>query len=142
MTDKEKKTILVVDDDESLVALISFLLRDQRMTVLRGKDGIDAFMLTSLHEPSLVLIDLCLPAITGLEVIQQLRHDPAFAVPVVAMSGDPKLLGLALAAGADAVLAKPFTRETLWQVMAEHTAAAPIDAAARFRATASQWMAS
>ncbi|WP_394822206.1 response regulator [Pendulispora albinea] len=116
-----EKSLLVVDDERSFVDLVSRVLRREGYGVLHGKDGIDAFSSLFLHSPSLMLIDLCLPCITGLEVIEQVRGDQKTAdVPIVAMSGDPSLLERAIAMGADAILAKPFSHEALKSVVARH----------------------
>ena len=118
---KNERSLLVVDDERSLVDLVSYFLKREGFGVLCGKDGIDAFYSLLLHAPVLMLIDLCIPCITGLEVIEQIRNDRKTAhVPIVAMSADSFLLEQAIAVGADAVLAKPFVREELVEVVERH----------------------
>ncbi|WP_394832241.1 response regulator [Pendulispora rubella] len=120
------RSLLVVDDEKSLVELVSYFLRGKGFDIVQGKDGIDAFSSLLLHEPHLMLLDLCLPCITGLEVIKQLRDDAkTAAVFIVAMSGDSSLLDRALELGADEALAKPFSRERLVEIVGRLMPSAP-----------------
>jgi CheY-like chemotaxis protein len=92
-----------------MVDLLGHALEKRGFAVHRGRDGIDAFSHLFAHMPALMLIDLHLPCMTGLEVIEQIRTDRRMSsLPILAMSADTELLAQARRAGADAVLPKPF----------------------------------
>lgn len=103
-----KVSVLIVDDEPDMLALLEGHLGAEGFEVIRATDGIDALSYMYATKPSMVLINLVMPRMNGLELIAQLRNDPAFAdIPVVAMSGASEMLPRAKAAGADAVLRKP-----------------------------------
>ncbi len=103
-----KRSVLVVDDEADLLELLTTYLGVEGFEVVRATDGIDALSCMYASRPSVVLIDLVMPRMNGLEVIAQIRNDRALAdVPVVAMSGDAGMLQRARIAGADEVLRKP-----------------------------------
>jgi len=101
--------ILVVDDEPDLRFLLRLHFTRANHEVAEASDG--AAALASVHEapPDLVVTDMMMPVMGGVELIRRLRADPATAgIPVLAVSGDWQL-----AVGADAVLAKPYQRAEL-----------------------------
>ena len=103
-----KRSVLVVDDEADLLDLLSDYLGAEGFDVVQATDGIDALSCMYAARPSVVLIDLMMPRMNGLEVLAQIRNDRALAdVPVVAMSGDVDMLARATLAGANEVLRKP-----------------------------------
>ena len=113
-------TVLVVDDDPNIRDLLRlYVTRDGHRVVFAG-DGIQALAAANQHAPDLVLLDVMLPGIDGLEVCRQLRETSD--VPIVlltARSGDSdKVVGLDL--GADDYVVKPFSpRELMARVRAQ-----------------------
>lgn len=96
--------ILVVDDEPDLRFLLRRVFEGAGHTVVEAGNGADA--LTSLRRspPDLVVTDVMMPVMDGLELIRQIRGDPMTkAIPVVAVSGHADR-----ASAADAVVAKPF----------------------------------
>ncbi|BFU46213.1 response regulator [Krasilnikovia sp. MM14-A1004] len=101
--------ILVVDDEPDLRFLLRHVLASAGHEVTDAGDG--AIALACVHEspPDLVVTDMMMPVMGGVEFIRRLRADPATAaIPVLAVTGD-----LHLARGADAMLAKPWQRAEL-----------------------------
>lgn len=108
--------ILVVDDEPDAVELIGFNLKKAGFEVVTALDGAEALRSARMHLPDLVLLDLMLPEIDGLEVCKLLRRDPATsAVPIIMLTAKAaeidRVLGLEL--GADDYVTKPFSPREL-----------------------------
>lgn len=115
-----KQRILVVDDEPEAVELVEFNLKQAGYDVATAADGAEALKKTRALLPSLVLLDVMLPEMDGLEVCKMLRRDPATAaVPIIMLTAKAaeidRVLGLEL--GADDYLTKPFSpREMVLRV--------------------------
>jgi phosphate regulon transcriptional regulator PhoB len=104
--------VLVVEDEPDIGALLAFHLEREGYQVVRSRNGLDALQQVRTRRPDLVLLDLMLPGIDGLEVCRRLRQDPATeALPVVMLTAKgeevDRVLGLEL--GADDYIVKPFS---------------------------------
>jgi two-component system, OmpR family, response regulator RegX3 len=111
--------VLVVEDETALVESIRFTLEAEGYEVLTAADGVDGLRQARDKNPSLVLLDLMLPGISGLDVCRQIRQESDVPIVMVtAKDGEAdKVLGLEL--GADDYITKPFsTRELLARVRA------------------------
>ena len=105
-------TILVVDDEPSIVELVRFTLEDADVRVVEASDGAEALILARRVKPDLVLLDVQMPRLDGLEVCRQLRREPAFArTPIIMLTaaGQQADRTRGLGAGADEYLTKPFS---------------------------------
>jgi two-component system cell cycle response regulator DivK len=106
------KTVLVVEDNELNMKLFHDLLVAQGHLVLQTGDGLAALDLARAHRPDLILMDIQLPAISGLEVTRWLKEDanladiPVIAVTAYAMKGDEQRI---LDGGCEAYLSKPIS---------------------------------
>jgi DNA-binding response OmpR family regulator len=105
-------TILLVEDDTTLNELLAFRLRSEGYSVITVEDGVSALAAAAKVHPHLVLLDLLLPKLDGLEVCKQLRAQPATQhTPIVILTAraeiDDRILGLEL--GADDYITKPFS---------------------------------
>ncbi|GGE37221.1 DNA-binding response regulator [Pullulanibacillus camelliae] len=114
------KKILVVDDEESIVTLVQFHLQKEGYTVIAASDGPIALHLAQEERPDLIVLDLMLPGMDGLDVCRELRQKQ-FNMPIVMLTAKDdefdKVLGLEL--GADDYLTKPFSpRELVARVKA------------------------
>ncbi|KKK48813.1 hypothetical protein LCGC14_3141360, partial [marine sediment metagenome] len=101
--------ILVVDDDPDLVEVITYGLRRRGHSVIAAADGEDALERWREESPSMVLLDVGLPNMDGLEVCRRIRESSK--VPIILLSGsnseDDIIRGLE--AGAEEYIAKPFS---------------------------------
>ncbi|MGN1290748.1 MAG: response regulator transcription factor, partial [Bradyrhizobium sp.] len=115
------KTILVVDDDASIGALLTDVLTREGYRVLRAYSGTEALLVLRTERPDLVLLDLMLPGLTGEEVLAQLAGIPVIVVSARVGVDDKvdDLLG-----GAADYITKPFdTRELLARIAVQLRAA-------------------
>src|SRR6266436_4211500 len=108
--------ILVVDDEPDAVELVEFNLKSAGYEVITAADGSEALIKARAHSPDLIVLDLMLPEVDGLEVCKILRRDPATAaIPIIMVTAKAaeidRVLGLEL--GADDYLTKPFSPREL-----------------------------
>ena len=115
-----KPKILVVDDEPEVVELVEFNLKQAGYAVTTAADGAEALKKARAQTPDLIVLDVMLPEMDGLEVCKILRHEPATArVPIIMLTAKAaeidRILGLEL--GADDYLTKPFSpRELLLRI--------------------------
>jgi CheY-like chemotaxis protein len=106
------RTVLIADDDETQRALYADVLRINGLTVLEAGDGTEAVDVALREVPAVVLLDLVMPGMNGIEVATILTNDPATAnVPIIAISGliSRDMREKAVAAGCVNYLQKPYT---------------------------------
>lgn len=115
--------ILIVEDNPSNMRLAVFLVESAGHTVLRAVSAEMGLGLARTEHPDLILMDIQLPGMDGLEATALLKADPSTrAIPVVAltalaMKGDEQRI---LAAGCDGYAAKPLSRHTLLTTIGAH----------------------
>ena len=102
--------ILVVEDDPSVRGLLQTLLSAEGYDVATASDGLAGLVKASSRRPSLILLDLMMPDLGGIRVLEELRGDPSLAeVPVIVVTGKIDAVpGLQEVLGAESVFAKPF----------------------------------
>jgi two-component system, cell cycle response regulator DivK len=106
------KSILVVEDNELNMKLFHDLLEAQGYDVLQSQDGMEALKLARTHRPDLILMDIQLPEVSGLEVTKWLKEDeelrsiPVIAVTAFAMKGDEEKIR---EGGCEAYISKPIS---------------------------------
>jgi len=113
------RTILVVDDDKKIVELVTLYLKRDGYSVLAAYNGEEALDVARRKQPDLIVLDLLLPELDGIDVCRLLRAESK--VPIIMLTArstdDDKLLGLNL--GADDYVTKPFNpRELVARVRA------------------------
>lgn len=124
-----KQKILVVDDEPEAVELVEFNLKQAGFDVTTAADGDEALKKAKAQLPALVVLDVMLPEVDGLEVCKILRRDPATAkIPILMLTAKAaeidRVLGLEL--GADDYVTKPFSpRELVLRVKKILQRAAP-----------------
>lgn len=105
-------TILIVEDNELNMELFADLLEDEGYRVLRSADGLDGFRQARELRPDLIVMDIQLPTVSGLEVTRWLKEEPelsgipVLAVTAFAMKGDETRM---LEGGCQAYMAKPIS---------------------------------
>ncbi len=107
-----KKTVLIVEDNELNMKLFNDLLEAHGYATVQTKSGVEAVGLARKHMPNLILMDIQLPEVSGLQVTQWLKDDPALAhIPIgaitaFAMKGDEEKIRQG---GCEAYLSKPIS---------------------------------
>lgn len=118
--------MLVVDDDEGIRTVVQWQLNDAGFDVAQTADGLSAMSFMAVEVPLLVILDLSLPALGGLDVLREIRTGAAQVpadLPVIILSGrsgeTDRIVGLDL--GADDYLVKPFSPGELAARLGEAT---------------------
>ncbi len=116
------KTVLIADDEPNIVVSLEFLLKREGYRVLIARDGEQALRMVREENPDLMLLDVMMPLLSGHEVCEAVRADPALAATRILMltaKGRPTDVAKGEALGADAYVTKPFsTRELAERVAA------------------------
>ena len=105
--------ILTIEDDNSVRNLISSTLSMHEYNVLTAANGASGIMLASSHQPDIILLDLGLPDMDGIEVIRRVRTWSQIPIIVLSARSETADKIEALDAGADDYLTKPFSVEEL-----------------------------
>jgi two-component system cell cycle response regulator DivK len=119
-TRAEPKTVLIVEDNELNMKLFHDLLEAHGYDTLQTKDGMEALKLARLHRPDLILMDIQLPEVSGLEVTKWIKEDdelrsiPIIAVTAFAMKGDEEKIR---EGGCEAYIAKPISVANFLEVV-------------------------
>jgi two-component system, cell cycle response regulator DivK len=106
------KTVMIVEDNELNMKLFNDLLQAHGITTIQTRNGLDAINLAREHMPDLILMDIQLPEVSGLEVTKWLKDDdkvkhiPVIAITAFAMKGDEERI---LEGGCEAYLSKPIS---------------------------------
>lgn len=117
-----KEKILIVEDEKDIVKMLEYNLKKEGFKTLSARDGESAVNLAGKEHPDLVLLDLMLPGIDGLEVCKRLKSEKKTAsIPIIMLTAksqeSDKIVGLEL--GADDYVTKPFSpRELIARIKA------------------------
>ncbi len=117
------KKVLIVEDNELNMKLFHDLLDSQGYQTLQTREGLQALALARLHKPDLILMDIQLPEISGLEVTKwlkdddELSHIPVVAVTAFAMKGDEERIRNG---GCEAYISKPISVMHFLDVVRKH----------------------
>ena len=111
-----KRTVLIVDDEKDLVELIRYHVEKAGFCCLEARDGESALLLGRERVPDLIVLDLMLPGLDGLEVCRRLRKDPKTAsIAIIMLTAKAeevdRVVGLEM--GADDYMVKPFSPREL-----------------------------
>ena len=118
----KKGTILVIDDEKDLIELLSYNLGKEGYDVIVAHDGQSGLDVVKKHRPDLVVLDIMMPGLDGLQVCQRLRADPRTGrIPIIMLTAKAtetdRIVGLEL--GADDYVTKPFSpREVIARLKA------------------------
>lgn len=111
-----KRKIAVIEDDRDINELITYNLQQEGYEVVRSLDGAQGLFLIQKEKPSLVLLDIMLPGMEGLEVCRALKQDEKTKnIPIIIVSakGEESDLVVGLQLGADDYITKPFSVKVL-----------------------------
>jgi two-component system alkaline phosphatase synthesis response regulator PhoP len=111
-----KGTVLVIDDEKDLIELVRYNLEREGFDVIASADGPSGLDIARQHKPDLIVLDLMMPGMDGLEVCRQLRSDSRTSqLPVIMLSAKAaeadRIVGLEL--GSDDYITKPFSPREL-----------------------------
>lgn len=116
------KKILVVDDETYIVELVKFNLEKEGYKVIVAFDGISALEIVTQETPDLIILDIMLPRLDGLEVCRTLKQNPDYnSIPIIMLTAKGEEIDtvLGLEMGADDYIKKPFSpREMIARVKA------------------------
>ncbi len=111
-----KETILIVDDEEDILELIKFNLKSEGYNILQAMTGEEAIKIAKQSAPDLMVLDLMLPGIDGLEVTRYLKNnDTTSEIPIVMLTakGEESDIVTGLELGANDYMSKPFSPREL-----------------------------
>lgn len=127
MTDTPSKCVMIVEDNELNKKLFRDLLEANGFRTIHTADGMEVLDLARLHKPDLILMDIQLPEVSGLEITSWLKNDPELCkIPVVAltafaMKGDEDKIR---AGGCEGYLSKPISVPTFLSTVRQFIASA------------------
>jgi DNA-binding response OmpR family regulator len=127
MTDPSP-SILIVDDEPEILEMVSLLLDSEGYRALTALSGAEALALLAREPVDLMLLDIMMPELDGLELLERLRADPSRAslrVVMLTAKNDLDALVRSLAAGADGFVAKPFDLDALLGLIAARLQGGP-----------------
>jgi CheY-like chemotaxis protein len=114
--------VLIVEDDPDLLRLMEHILGAAGFTVIKAFGGEDALRKVKLHHPDLVITDLAMPRVSGVEVIEKVKRDPETrTIPCIAVTAFmwDQISSAAGDAGCDGFVPKPFNGPRLLQEIAK-----------------------
>jgi CheY-like chemotaxis protein len=117
-----KHKVLIVEDNPLNMRLIEMILKAKNYTLLKATDGQEALDMATREQPDLILMDIRLPTVSGLEVARRLKKKQAFSyIPIIAltahaMKGDKEK---AIEAGCDSYVSKPIDTRELPKLVAD-----------------------
>ena len=112
-------TVLVVDDDPDILEIVTVVLGLYEVPAVTACDGVEALeVMRASNDLGLVLLDLMMPRMSGVEVLAEMKRDPALAeTPVVVVSGNYRTEDAVLAMGANEYLVKPIDVDVLMRTV-------------------------
>ena len=111
-----KETILIVDDEPDIIELIKYNLKNEGYLILTAQTGEQAVTIVKISHPDLMVLDLMLPDIDGLEVTKYLKsNEQTKDIPIVMLTakGEESDIVTGLELGADDYISKPFSPKVL-----------------------------
>ncbi|MCI0552969.1 MAG: response regulator [Anaerolineae bacterium] len=105
-----QKTVLIIEDEEDAADMFAEMMRVSGFRVLKTSSSTPALTMMTAEKPDVVILDIMMPEISGLDILRQMRQDPALAnIPVVVVSAKsmPADIKHGMEAGASIYLTKP-----------------------------------
>lgn len=106
----EQKTVFIIEDEEDAAELFAEMMRISGFRVLKTSKSAPAIEMMTADKPDIVLLDIMMPEVSGLDILRQMRRDPNLAgVPVIVVTakGMPADIKNGMEAGASSYLTKP-----------------------------------
>jgi CheY-like chemotaxis protein len=108
--ESNKKTVLIIEDEEDAAELFAEMMRVSGFRVVKTSSSAPALAIMTDEKPDIVLLDIMMPEISGLDILRQMRRDPALVnIPVIVVSAQsmPTDIKYSMEAGASMYLTKP-----------------------------------
>ena len=105
-----EKTVLIIEDEEDAADMFAEMMRVSGYRVLKTSSSTPALTMMAAEKPDVVILDIMMPEISGLDILRQMRQDPTLAIiPVVVVSAKsmPADIKIGMEAGASMYLTKP-----------------------------------
>ena len=116
-----KKKILVIDDDEGILEGFKAILEENGYIVSTAVNADTIFSLIKSFSPNLILLDILLSGVDGIEVSRSIKNHATFQhIPIIMISAHPKIKKDIVTSGADDFLAKPFEMNDLLNLVKKH----------------------
>ncbi len=117
---QDPKRVLVVDDNEDIRNLLSLVLQKEGFEVFLAADGTEAILIIKSNELDLVLLDVMMPVLSGLDILKIIRENKdkkINGIPVMMITAASTIADIdaAIEAGANSYIVKPFRNENLMQ---------------------------
>lgn len=119
--EKEPPTVLIIDDSLVYAKLVSKFMQQKGYNTFVAINGYEGLQCVSTLYFDLVISDIHMPVMDGLEFVKTLRKKHRTIIPVILYSTDIYLYNTALEAGATDFIGKPFTKDKLYDVVEKHT---------------------
>ena len=114
-----KKIVFVVDDDQPTVELICEVLKDEGYQIRAFQDATSALAATEAAPPDVMLLDLRMPGVDGVDLFRVLAGRGLATMPIIFMTADSHAMQALIAEGVKFILLKPFDLETLLNCLTE-----------------------
>ena len=116
------KTILIVEDEETVRELEKFILEQQGYNVMEARDGLEGLTKAEFRKPDLILLDLMMPDVSGGRMFDEMRENAITAgIPIIVVTGKPDAHDIFDdQIGPDNVVMKPFDADTLLDRIRQH----------------------
>lgn len=119
MTD-DKALVMIADDEEDIKIILSMYLENMGYDIVTAYDGLDALACAKERKPDIILMDIMMPVLDGIEVTRQIKASEELKdIPVVMLTAAAHsgMVEKAMAAGAEDYIAKPFEPEKVHEVI-------------------------
>ena len=123
----DRNRILVVDDEPQITRVLRTTLSVQRYDVRTAQDGESALEVFQDWTPDLIITDLSMPGMSGIELCRKIRERSDVPIIILSVRGEDKLKVEGLDSGADDYVTKPFSREELLARVRAHVRRAPVE---------------
>ncbi len=114
------RSVLLIEDEQNIIAAISFILSRAGLDVKTHSDGSDAMDVVRRRKPDAIILDVMLPGRSGLDILRDLRNDPATReIPVLMLTARSQKSDrdLAMMAGASQFMTKPFSNAEMLETV-------------------------
>jgi two-component system, chemotaxis family, chemotaxis protein CheY len=122
VTSEQRLPILLVDDDESILSTVEFLLTDEGYPVMVAANGSEALVRAAAQTPCLILLDMKMPVMDGWAFAMAYRDSPGPHAPIIVMTAAHDSHQRAAEISADDVIAKPFDVNHLLDLVRKYVA--------------------